>query len=193
MMYEHKNGLTLRKIEKEDLKLLKELKDESWFGTHNIAIINMADQEIWFNKITQNVNHNIIMIAEQGDQPIGLYKISDIDWLNRHYNSAHDVFKKHRGLGLGYKVVEAGVDFGFEVLNMHRIDTEVLANNVASHKTVLFAGYVLEGTRREAVHKCGKWIDSNFYGVLYEDWIQLDRVKAYGGCCNRSYQPKDGK
>ena len=192
-MYEHKNGLTLRKIEKEDLTLLKELKDESWFGTHNIAIINMTDQETWFNKITQDVNHNIVMIAMQEDQSVGLYKISNIDWLNRHYDSAHDVFKKHRGGGLGYKILEAGVDFGFEVLNMHRIDTEVLINNVASHKTAINAGYILEGIRREAVHKCGEWIDSNFYGILYEDWIQLKRVKIYGGCCNNSYQPKDGK
>lgn len=191
-MYEHKNGMTLRKIEMEDLELLKELKDESWFGTHKISIVNMSDQLNWFDKITAD-RDNIMLMAMEGKKPIGLYKIANIDWINHHYNSAHDVFKEHRGYGYGYKVLEAGVDFGFEVLNMHRIDTEVLVNNVASHKTALFAGFVLEGTRREAVHKCGEWIDSNFYGVLYEDWINSDRVKNYKGCCNFSYQPKDKK
>lgn len=191
-MYEHKNGLRLRKIEEEDLSLLKELKDESWFGTHTVSIINMTDQLNWFKKITID-RDNLMLIAMEGKKPIGLYKIANIDWVNHHYNSAHDVFKEHRGYGYGYKVLEAGVDFGFEVLNMHRIDTEVLANNIASHKTALFAGFVPEGTRREAVHKCGEWVDSNFYGLLYEEWLKLERVKECKGCCNLSYQPKDEK
>jgi RimJ/RimL family protein N-acetyltransferase len=191
-MYEHKNGLRLRKIEEEDLLLLKELKDESWFGTHRVSIVNMTDQLNWFKKITTD-RDNLMLIAMESKKPIGLYKIADIDWINRHYNSAHDVFKEHRGYGYGYKVLEAGVDFGFEVLNMHRIDTEVLVNNIASHKTAIFAGFQLEGTRRDAVHKCGEWIDSNFYGLLYEEWFNLKRVKEYKGCCNLSYQPKDKK
>lgn len=191
-MYEHKNGLKLRKIEESDLELLKELKDESWFGTHTVSILNMVDQRKWFKKVTADKDRLILVVFDE-THPVGLYKIINIDWINRHYDSAHDVFKKHRGRGYGYKVLEAGVDFGFEVLNMHRIDTEVLANNVASHKTVLFAGFQLEGTRRDAVHKCGEWIDSNFYGILYEEWFNLKRVKEYKGCCNLSYQPKDGK
>lgn len=190
MLYHHKNGVSLRKIEKEDLSLLKELKDESWFGTHNVTIVNMTDQEKWFDKIT-SCSKSLMLIAIKENKAIGLYKIMDIDWVNRSYNSAHDVFKKYRGHGFGYLVLEAGVDFGFEVLNMNRIDTEVLANNIASHKTALFAGFVPEGTRRMAVHKCGEYIDSNFYGILYRDWIDLKRVKSYGNCCNISYKPKD--
>ena len=192
MMYTHKNGMTLRKIELEDLQLLNRLKAESWFGTHTISIINMDDQVKWFQKITADRYSLVLMVMEKS-KPIGLYKIFNIDWINRHYDSAHDVFIGERDKGYGYKVIEAGVDFGFEILNMHRIDTEVLTNNIASHKTVLFAGFQLEGTRREAVHQCGEWIDSNFYGILYEDWMKLDRVITYGLCCNLSYKPKDGK
>ena len=192
MIYEHKNKIKFRKIDYGDLGLLKELKDESWFGTHKISIVNLTDQTRWFEKITEDKD-NLILIAFEGSQPVGLYKILNIDWINHHYDLSYDVFKKHRGKGYSYKILEAGVDFGFEILNMHRIDTEVLVNNVASHKTVLFAGFKLEGIRREAVYKCGEWIGSEFYGILYRDWIKLDRVKNYKGCCNVSYKPKDGK
>ena len=191
-MYKHKNSLELRKLEYDDVELLKELKDESWFGTHTVSIVNMIDQYDWFNNISKSKN-DIMLMALHNKKPIGLYKISNIDWINRHYDSGHDVFKENRGGGWGYKVLEAGVDFGFEILNMHRIDTEVLTNNIASHKTVIFGGFILEGTRREAVHKCREWVHSNFYGILYEDWINLDRVKKYEGCCNLSYKPKDEK
>ena len=44
-MYIHKNGIRLVKISKEDLPLLRDLKNESWFGTHNISFVNLTDQE----------------------------------------------------------------------------------------------------------------------------------------------------
>ena len=194
-MYKHKNGIELRKIRKEDLSMLLELKNESWFGTHSIAILNMTDQENWFNRIT-NDSKNMVMIAMDTKfvlpTPVGIYKISNIDWINRKYDSAHDVFKEHRGKGYSTPVLEAGVDFGFEVLNMHRIDTEVLTGNI-SMKAALKVGFVVEGTKRKCIHKCGQYLDSTFLGILREEWSELERVKAYGGVCNLSYAPIDSK
>ena len=83
---------------------------------------------------------------------------------------------QHRGKGYGKTVLEAGVDFGFEILNMNRIDTEVLENNFASMKTALYVGYVKEGIKRKAIHKCGEYLDSIVLGILKEDWSILDRV-----------------
>ena len=192
-MYKHKNGIILRKLEREDLPKLKALKDESWFGTHSIAIVNMDDQNKWFDSLGSK---NIVMVAYKepevwGRGNIGLYKISNIDWVNRRYDSAHDIFKDERGKGYGKLLLEAGVDFGFEVLNMNRIDTEVLENNKASQKTATFAGFIQEGIKRKCVHKCGEWVDSIFYGLLRSEWEQLERVKKMG-ICNLSYTPKNG-
>ena len=44
-MYIHKNGIALRKLERTDLPKLKDLKNESWFGTHNITLLNDYEQE----------------------------------------------------------------------------------------------------------------------------------------------------
>lgn len=198
-MYTHKNGITLKKADQYDLDVLLALKQESWFGTHHIAIINSSDQQKWFEKITSDPK-NIVMIAWQdvntqnphAARKIGVYKISNIDWINRRYDSAHDVFAEHRGKGFSTPILEAGVDFGFEVLNMHRLDTEVLENNIASYKSALRVGFEREGVKRKAVHKCGQYLDSIFMGIVREDWEQLERVKKYNGCCNVSYTPKDG-
>lgn len=189
-MYSHKNGITLIKIEEKDLPLLKDLKNESWFGTHNISFVNDLDQSKWFTNI--NPNNTLILKAcnNQGDI-IGLYKIQNIDWINRKYDSAHDVFKSYRGMGYSKPVLEAGVDFGFEVLNMNRIDTEVLENNLASLKSALWVGYIKEGKKRKCIHKCGTYLDSIFLGILKEDWVNLERVKKYNGICNISYTPKN--
>jgi RimJ/RimL family protein N-acetyltransferase len=191
-MYKHKNEIVLRKADKQDLHLLLQLKNESWFGTHQTAIINSQNQEDWFLSMSRSKD-SIYFIAEKDNAKVGVYKVNNIDWINRSYDSAHDVFSFARGQGYGYTVLEAGVDLGFEVLNMHRLNTEVLENNKASAKTALYAGYTQEGVRRKAVYKCGQWLDSITYGLLREDWEKLERVKKYEGVCNISYLPKCDK
>jgi RimJ/RimL family protein N-acetyltransferase len=192
-MYSHKNGISLIKIEEQDLLKLKKLKDESWFGTHNIAIVNMADQEKWFRSLDSRKDIILKAFLTDSGEEVGLYKISDIDWMNRKYSSAHDIFEDQRSKGFSKKVLEAGVDFGFEVLNMNRIETEVLENNIASLKSAIWVGYLREGTKRKCIHKCGEYLDSIFLGILREDWNSLERVKSYGGVCNVSYKPKNGE
>jgi RimJ/RimL family protein N-acetyltransferase len=191
-MYKHKNGITLTKIEHEDLQILKDLKNESWFGTHNIAFVNSEDQERWFSSLDSSKSLILKAINNHGDM-VGLYKIQNIDWVNRRYDSAHDVLSDHRGKGYSKPVLEAGVDFGFEVLNMNRIDTEVLENNIASLKSALWVGFEQEGIKKKCIHKCGQYLDSIFLGILREDWNKLDRVVGMFGLCNLSYTPKDGK
>lgn len=187
-MYQHKNGIKFSKLPKTLLPKLLELKEESWFGTHNIAIVNLDDQERWYNSISQSKN-DIILVAIYNSESIGLFKINNIDWISRGAHIGHDIFSEFRGKGLGYKIVEAGVDFCFEILNMHRLDAEVLANNLASQKTLFNGGFVQEGIRRAAVHKCNEYLDSIVCGVLRTDWLTLERVKNYDFVCNTSYQP----
>lgn len=189
-MYRHKNELSLRKVERDDLDDLLALKQESWFGTHRIAIINKANQEQWFEHMTVSSTDCIMIAAHEGKR-IGVFKINNIDWMNRVCSIGHDIFSEHRGKGLGYKIVEAGVDFCFEILNMNRLDAEVLKNNVVSQKTLLKGGFEIEGCRKQAVFKCNQYIDSLFCGVIRSDWEALPRVQAFGGLCNLSYTPLD--
>jgi len=182
-------------MEERDQDDLFDLKTESWFGTHNTAVISMDDQMRWYHNMLGDKNNMVFIVWDKSNngRSVGVYKISNIDWINRRYDSAHDVLKDSRGKGYGKTVLEIGVDFGFEVLNMHRLDTEVLANNKASRKCAEYCGYKYEGTKKKCVHKCNEWLDSDVFGLLREDWEDLERVKNYGGVCNTSYTPKDGE
>jgi RimJ/RimL family protein N-acetyltransferase len=192
VMYKHKNGITLIKVGKEDLPILRDLKNESWFGTHSISMVNLEDQEKWFSSLDSSKSLFLKAIDKKGDF-VGVYKIQNIDWVNRKYDSGYDVIEEHRGMGYSKLVLEAGVDFGFEILNMNRIDTEVLENNIASMKAILYCGFVKEGIKRKCIHKCGTYLDSVFLGILRDEWSRTERVKGMNGLCNLSYTPKDGK
>jgi RimJ/RimL family protein N-acetyltransferase len=204
MFYAHKTDLAFRKVEESDLEVLKFLKDESWFGTHQNTLVNSRDQHRWFDSITVNPNALTLMAHDLKGRkaflqnvaqsaPIGVFKITGIDWKNQTCDVGWDVFWYARGVGFGSLLVQAGVDFTFEVLNLRRVDCEILENNLASSKCALSAGFVHEGVRREAVLKCGDRLNSHVLGILHSDWINLDRVKKMEGICNISYKPKDVK
>ena len=48
-------------------------------------------------------------------------------------------------------------------------------------------GFVIEGRRRKAVYKAGRYYDSIQLGLLREEWENHSRVQAYGNCCNDNF------
>lgn len=180
-MYDHKDGITLRKLTRDRLSDLYCLKQESWWGTHKTLIVNHEDQERWFQNIPSD---QLFMTAFQGQEAIGIAIYTDIDWLNRSLSISGSIFKRHRVPEVVKPAFSAGLDFAFEILNMRRVQAEVLATNIPSQRLEInHLGFKVEGVRRQAVYKCGMYIDSLILGLLREEWEQQSRIRAYGGSC----------
>lgn len=162
-MYLHENGLLLDEMIEADLERLLNLKSESWFGTHSISILNLDDQIRWY-KTTKPY-----LLIAWDMWPVGTWKL-EFDEPNKRCDAAYNIFLDQRGKGYGKKIVEAGVAFCFEVLDLNRIDIEILENNVASRKCAEHVGFVKEGVKRKSTHKCDQWLDSTVYGLLKEEW-----------------------
>jgi RimJ/RimL family protein N-acetyltransferase len=100
---------------------------------------------------------------------VGIFKIFGADYINRTADVGWDVFEDFRGKGLGKQLVAAGCAFCFDILALHRLTAEILANNIASLKCANAAGFQIEGTKRHAVHRLGEYIDSLVLGMLVSD------------------------
>lgn len=211
-MYKHKEGITLRKVHKGDLHSLLDLKNESWWGTHGTPILNAEDQLKWYETLGHGA---IAMMAEaviEPEQPkgggflgskvqmnnqncpIGVAIFSDIDWFGRTLNLSGSVFKPHRKNweGVVKPAFSCGLDFCFEVLNMQRVGAEVLETHAAAQKLEIgHLGFKVEGRRRRAVWKAGKYYDSILLGILKEEWEDTPRVSNHlnskTGCCNDQF------
>lgn len=189
-MYTHQEGIKLRKIHKGDLYALLKLKEESWWGTHSTMIINIEDQGRWYDSIGHN---ELYMIAEQEAtdkwNSVGVACYTDIDWCGRTLNISGSIFKEQRNMDRVVKPsAAAGLDFAFEVLNMHRVQAEVLETHVAAQQLEIgYLGFKVEGRRRRAVYKAGKYYDSIMLGLLREEWEQSERVGRYKGGCNLNF------
>ncbi len=189
-MYKHQEGIRLRKLHKGDLYALLKLKEESWWGTHNTSIINIEDQGRWYDTIGHN---ELYMIAEaENDSKVGSVGIAcytDIDWFGRTLNISGSIFKEQRNLERIVKpAFAAGLDFAFEILNMQRVQAEVLETNIAAQQLEIgYLGFKVEGRRRKAVYKAGQYYDSLMLGLLREEWQGCERVRAYQGGCNLNF------
>lgn len=153
-------------------------------------IINRDDQLHWFGHIPED---QIFMIAEcrSTGAKIGVAVYTDIDWINRSLNISGSIFANYRQPGFVKPAFSAGLDFAFEMLNMRRVGAEVLATNKPSQELEInHLGFTVEGIRRQAVYKCGIYIDSLVLGLLRDEWEKQQRVKDYGGSCCENFECK---
>jgi RimJ/RimL family protein N-acetyltransferase len=184
-MYNHKDGVRLRKLHKGDLHSLLKLKEESWWGTHSTLIVNIEDQLKWYESISHN---QLYMIAEKESKPIGIACYTEIDWFGRSLNISGSIYKESRQMDVVKSAFSCGLDFAFEVMNMQRVGAEVLETHTAAqYLEVGHLGFKMEGRRRRAVYKAGRYYDSILLGLLREEWQSHERVMKYEGCCNDNF------
>lgn len=162
--------LTLRKANENDLKDMLELKLEAHSNHHRIALINETDQIKWFNSLDQEVYQpkNLVLIGVDSNINVGVFFISNINYINGTGDVGIDIYEKHRKKGLGTKLMKSGINFCRQILNLRKLNAEILEHNVASIKVCEKSGFVYEGTKIKQIYKQGKYIDSLLYGLLYQ-------------------------
>lgn len=160
--------LTLRKAHKNDLKNMLELKLEVHSNHHRVALLNETDQIKWFDSLDQDVYQpkNLVLIGIDLDIDVGVFFISNINYINGTCDVGYDIYKQHREKGFGTRLVKSGIDFCKNILNLRKLNLEILEHNMASIKVCLKNNFVYEGTKIKQIYKQGKYIDSLLYGLL---------------------------
>jgi RimJ/RimL family protein N-acetyltransferase len=82
----------------------------------------------------------------------------------------------HRGNGIGTKMVEKAVRFGFEELGLHRLELRVFDFNRAAIQCYEKVGFRQEGVLREARRVGNVWWSLVCMSLLEHEW----REKNYG-------------
>lgn len=102
----------------------------------------------------------------------GIRRKPENDW---EADIGYELSPDHWGQGYATDAAQALVDFGFQELNLHRISSWCIAENVASARVLEKVGLRLEGRLRENEHFKGRWWDTLVYGLLKQEWEALDR------------------
>jgi RimJ/RimL family protein N-acetyltransferase len=81
--------------------------------------------------------------------------------------------KDFRNKGYGREVLTEMINYGFKILNFHRLEAEVYEYNKASIMLVENLGFAVEGKLREAKYNNGKYYNIIRYGLLKNEWQKI--------------------
>lgn len=110
------------------------------------------------------------VVAVVGDELLGESLLWGVDLHNRYAHVGIALLPAARGRGFGTETLELLSGYGFDVLGLHRLQLETLADNEAMIAAAEKAGYRLEGTLRESAWVMGAFADEAVLGLTVEEW-----------------------
>jgi [ribosomal protein S5]-alanine N-acetyltransferase len=171
--------LVLRQVTKNDAEdLLKYLSDQTvmkYYGLEPFKSIDDAVEEIlWYQSILEESTGIRWGITLKGQERV----IGSCGFLNlaaQHYRSeiGFELSKDYWGQGIASEALEVVIKFGFEHLNLQRIQALIEPPNISSQKLVERKGFIKEGLLRNYEFTCGKFDDLYIYSLLKQDFDNL--------------------
>jgi RimJ/RimL family protein N-acetyltransferase len=111
----------------------------------------------------------LAIILKNDARHIGNIKIGPINWIHRFADIALVLGDKPSwGNGYGTEAIRALVRYAFDILNLHRLQATIYANNHASLRAFTKAGFQEEGILRKKRFHAGKYVDEKVFSILNE-------------------------
>ena len=110
------------------------------------------------------------VVALDSDELAGEAVLWGIDTHNRTAHIGMSLRPAFRGRGLASDVVDVLCHYGFDVLGLHRLQVDTLADNAPMIATARRIGFKLEGTLRGNAWVTGTFLDEVILGLLADDW-----------------------
>lgn len=130
--------------------------------------LNPDEHERWFKNLPMKADtQRFAIVADH--MWLGFAGLWGINWKDRHASTGLALAKEGQGQGLGTKVIHALSNYAFGVLNLHRLEAEILGYNAASQKLYGKCGYEAEGVQKKKVFKRGAYQDLHLYALLAEN------------------------
>jgi RimJ/RimL family protein N-acetyltransferase len=131
-------------------------------------------EEEWFESLKKHENFFLFSIfiptETDKDRIIGNCSI-DVDWKNRVGTCGIVIGEKDcLGKGFGTESMKLLIEYGFNTLNLNRIELDTYEFNVRAFKSYKKAGFIEEGRKRKAVYVNGKYHDRIILSILRHEW-----------------------
>jgi RimJ/RimL family protein N-acetyltransferase len=175
--------LTLRLIKQsdiEDIHNLHSIPEVDKFNTLGIPKDLSETKSIMassFEDLKQDAikRYTFAIELNKSQEFIGLV---DLNLGNPKYKSAEVWYKllpKQWRKGYATEALNCLLEFGFNTLNLHRIEAGCAVNNLGSIKVLEKVGMSYEGRKRKTLPLKSGWSDNFEYGILERDYKFLSK------------------
>jgi len=95
---------------------------------------------------------------------VGTIKLNSIDYLNSHAEVSFLIFPDQWGKGYASEAINLITNHAFKSMNLHRVYGE--SPNPGACRAMEKAGFILEGTKKEAFYQYGEFLDVKCYAKI---------------------------
>lgn len=121
----------------------------------------------------RSFQHILFGVALKDDNDlIGIVGLKDINTLNQTAEFYVKIDPSRQGKGYGTEATTLMLRYGFFELNLNRIQTQDMEENIGGWRADEKAGFKLEGTLREAILRFGRYHHVRVYSVLRSEYME---------------------
>lgn len=136
--------------------------------------LDHAQEIVNFYMSPGGVTHNRwIIIEKTGNQPIGTCGYHKWDRRNRRSEIGYDLDPSFWRKGFTTEALQIMLHFGFEQMELHRIEALVFPENIASIRTLEKVGFHREGLLRDYFFMNGHFYNHLIFSLLPDDLQSL--------------------
>lgn len=106
------------------------------------------------------------VVLKDSNEMIGLIQLHTKDNLNNHCKIGWIIGYNYTNKGYAKEAIKKVIDFGFNKLNYHRIDAEIVENNIPSIKLAESIGMHYESTREDDYKLLDKYYNQRIYTII---------------------------
>jgi RimJ/RimL family protein N-acetyltransferase len=168
-------SIYLRPLEPADAALLAACNNDPTvrltFFTHTPTSLH-AQEELIRGLYAKGADYLPFAICRIGDDhAVGVTALHRVDLVSRAaVFSICLCDSSSRGQGIAKQASHLMMEYAFNVLNLHRVQLHVWADNPPAIHIYESLGFRREGLLREAMAHDGRWCDFHVMGLLEEEW-----------------------
>lgn len=170
--------LILRQVEDKDVEQLYEILSDPEVAKYeyfypvksNVEVIKFIER--YKKELEQNEEITWGIILKETNRLIGTCCLGDFDEGARRTEIGYDIIQAEWGKGYATEALEAVIDFGFDYMNLNRIEATITPGNNASVKVLRKLNFIQEGIVRERDLIKGKLEDGLIMSILKRDYTK---------------------
>lgn len=190
VVYYQGERIYFRPLELADEPLIRQFINDPqvWYTlSHRLPANEQREREWLERQGTSDKDIIFGIVVREGDRLIGSCGLHAIDQISRSAVFGIMVGDlEMQNQGYGTEAVRLTLKLGFEEYNLNRIELQVYEFNGRAMRCYEKAGYVLEGRRRQAMYRHGRYHDVLVYSVLRQEYFaggngQVAEARAEAG------------
>lgn len=161
------------KVSDVSKRIVREIRNEDqvrkWMYTDHI--ITELEHKQWLKRLENDEKNKVFVVTIDDGKPLGVISINAIDKLHERAEWAYYLTGSARS-GIGAVLEFHIINYVFNILNLHKLNCEVIENNNSVVSLHLKFGFKEEGFKRNNINKDGSRLGVHLLGITKEDWAE---------------------